>query len=694
MAGRNLLAQPVQPQAVEPVAAPAQGRNLLPQQVASQPVQPPQQQGFLSSIGSAIAGANRGVNTTVNAITSAVTGGDRRTLEGSAARELIDAPIRDIGGKIGFNLALNFDSAEIEQVVKEQFGEESVRKDDKGNSFVTVNGEEFVLNAPGLSKQDIGATIGNIISFLPAARVSALGQTVAKRLGLGAISSGVTQTGIETAEAATGGEFSPGEVASATVFGALGEIPSAIKQTQRLTPDAATLLPQVSPEQAELARRTKAETGISILPSQATEAQQDALVNVVLARDPTVGPKFTARLKEQSQDAFGAVTNMLDMLATSDEAAAAALDIRNTSVEAISAARKSRTKETAPMFRSAFDQANEAGLVLDTTAIVSSLNDQIDLASGAIKKELLILRNTVMEATNPSKLGSNVEKLKNAQLSIANQADTLKVNNALDKKLETSLNDTRTAIRDQLVNEVPGFNEANELFKELSPAVDLIKEGVGNIAKIPDDKLANVRRQLFNWQEFNANPQSIRSAKRVIEGANPEAWNAILRNKLSQDLAEVGVETATDATDANFNFIQQFWSKSLKGKDKALMMQALDGDGKKNFNALSEAFQRTRVRPQQSATVQLADITTSLDGKNGVPGTIDAILNPLSSGVFSKVFGSPQVRENNIRLLSDILLDPKWWDRLSEIRMLGMETPKGGAAFAQLFRTALQEDQQ
>lgn len=625
-------------------------------------------------------------------IVSGVLGLGRRTEETQQTPELITAPAKDVGMKLGLNLALNFDPEEIEQIALNEFGPEAIRKDDQGNTFLTVEGQEYILNKPGLSKQDLGATIGNAISFLPTAKLAALGQTVAKRIGIGAIGSGATQTAIEAGQAATGGEFDASEVLAATAFGGLGEAPAAVMQTRKLAGDAAKLIPQVSDEQAAAAARVKEETGVILRPSQATNVEQDKLIDVVLSRDPETGPAFTENLRQQSGDAYEAVMATLDELATSDDAARAALDVRATSKEALAAARKVRTQQTKPLFTTAFENANNANQILDAQPVLDMLAEQIDTASGPIRRQLVSLRNIVAQASAPSSKGSNVQKLWNAKKAIFNLADQLKEQSTtkkLDKNFEGVLNDAWSSIRDIALNEVDGLQAANDLFIELSPAFDLVEESIGNVANIPDGKLASVRRKLFDWAEFNASPESVRQAKRVIQGANPEAWNAILRNKLQQDLAEVGVETVSDAMDANFNFIQQFWSKALKGRDKAMMMQSLDGEARKNFNAIADAFQRTRLKPTQSATKQLANIEQSLAGGNGVPEAIDSILNPSSSGIFKKIFGSPQVKDRNVKILSQIMLDPNWMDRMAEIRKLGMNTPEGGAAFAQLFREAL-----
>ena len=68
--------------------------------------------------------------------------------------------------------------------------------------------------------------------------------------------------------------------------------------------------------------------------------------------------------------------------------------------------------------------------------------------------------------------------------------------------------------------------------------------------------------------------------------------------------------------------------------------------------------------------------------------------NRSASGLFRALTGADQAAEKNMTILADVITDPKWMDRMTEIRRLGMESPKGGAAFIQLFRDAYGEENQ
>lgn len=674
--GRNLFAQeqPAQQQQAQPQQQ-TQGRNLF----AAEQQQPAETPSTMRRLG--------------NQLWQAVTGGDRQTEESMRAPELIQAPAADVGAALGFNLALNFDPIEIESVIKENIPLATFRSDRKGNRYVDIAGQEYIINRPGMSKQDIGATLGNVMANIPAAKVASLGKSILGRLTLGGTASAATQAGIEAGQSATGGEFTGSEVALAGGLGAAGEIPAAIRAA-RMSDEARGMIPRITDAQAEFARNVRQTTGVELMPNQVTGAEFDNLVALAVRRDPEAGQQFANRLKKQSSDVYAGVANLLNDLATSGQAEGAARAVKETSLEAIEQARNARAAKTRPLFNNAFSSAAERQQVIDVTDIARGLDSEIDEATGPIKDAYQKIQTLVQEAQQPSARGTNVQRLHNLKRALYAERDKLKRDGILTNELARAYENTFRDVRDRLVSEVPEYEVANTTFRNLSPEVDQLSEGViGNLSDVSDDKLKQVSNLLFDWRETNANPQAIRNAKRVIQEVNPDAWNALLRNKLQRDMSEIGIETAEEAGDTTINFLQKLYSKTFSGKDKAMMMSALDGDQRANFNALSEAIERGRNRPGQSATAQLQDIEAKLTGRSGATGFINALMSG-SREMVNRALNIQTSRDQNIKALSKIILDPNWMDRMSEIRKMGLQSPRGGAAFAQLFRDALNEEEQ
>lgn len=683
-------------QAIEAFRA-QQAPQQTPQQPAPASTLQPMQQDSIP-VQEGMAAAMQSQFPVLGRLASGALGLGRRTDESQAAPELIDAPAKDVGFKIGFNLATNFDPVEIEQVIRSEFGDQAIRKDDQGNTFVNVEGKEYILNKPGLSKQDFGATLGNVLAFLPASRLAALGQTLFGRLGFAALGSGLTQTGIEGVQAATGGDIGAEdikEIGLATALGPVGELPSALMQARRLTGAASELLPDVTAAQAAEAAALKESTGVSLLPSQASQTQKDQLVNFILFQDPMTSKAMGERLSGQSKDVFDGAFSMLDELANSDEAARAALDVQNASKEAIKKAEAVRAEQTTPLFNRVWQEADANRTVIDTTDILSNLESIKTNAIGSQAiKEADDIMNMVKRATVDRK-GSNVKRAHDLKRALFQKRDQLKARNNgfLDDEVKKLYDDAWGMVREKLINEAPGYAEANNLYRDLSPAVERVEGNLGNVAAIPEDKLNQISKSIFNLDEFIANPARFDNTKRLIQNTNSDAWNALVRSRFQQDLAEIGIETAEEALDPNVNFVQQMWQKAFRGKEKTLFKSALDGEMKKNYEAMADVFNRTRKRPAQSATEQLSQLRQSLSGQRGVANAIAAIENPNSAGLFAKLFDSPQVREKNLKIIASVITDPNWMNRMTEIRKLGMETPRGGAAFIQLFRDALNESE-
>lgn len=101
---------------------------------------------------------------------------------------------------------------EAVQVIQANFPGVQIGKDEKGNYLLTSqNGQTYALK-PGFRIGDIPRAGAAIAAFTPAGRATSV-------LGAGAASAG-TQAAIEASQAATGGTFSPVEVATSGLVGA------------------------------------------------------------------------------------------------------------------------------------------------------------------------------------------------------------------------------------------------------------------------------------------------------------------------------------------------------------------------------------------------------------------------------------------------------------------------------------------
>lgn len=149
-----------------------------------------------------------------------ITGTQRTTPETQALPEWTSMPELNQMSVASFKTALGTlmsNPKETVQILQANFPGVQVRQDAKGNFLLrsSVDQKEYAI-PPGFSTGDIPRAIGSLAAFTPAGRATTLPGAV--------LASGATQAAIEATQAATGGEFSPAEVALAGAGGAAGQI--------------------------------------------------------------------------------------------------------------------------------------------------------------------------------------------------------------------------------------------------------------------------------------------------------------------------------------------------------------------------------------------------------------------------------------------------------------------------------------
>ena len=157
-----------------------------------------------------------------------VTGRARATPETQALPEWVTMPELNQLSVAGFKTALGTllsGPKETVQVLQANFPGVQVRQDAKGNYLLksSVDQKEYAIT-PGFTMGDIPRALGGLAAFTPAGRAATIPGAI--------VAAGTTQAAIEGTQAATGGEFSPSEVAMAAATGPAGQI------IQRIVPPA------------------------------------------------------------------------------------------------------------------------------------------------------------------------------------------------------------------------------------------------------------------------------------------------------------------------------------------------------------------------------------------------------------------------------------------------------------------------
>ncbi len=162
----------------------------------------------------------------VEGVKESITGDKRKTKETETLPDWAGMPelnsLSIASAKTGVGTLLS-SPKETAQIIKANYPDAKIRQDAKGNYLITssIDGKEYAIK-PGFQVSDIPRALGALVAFTPAGRAP----TIA---GM-ALKTGATQAGIEASQAATGGEFNPGEVAVATAVG--GAVPAVVKAVQ------------------------------------------------------------------------------------------------------------------------------------------------------------------------------------------------------------------------------------------------------------------------------------------------------------------------------------------------------------------------------------------------------------------------------------------------------------------------------
>jgi hypothetical protein len=159
-------------------------------------------------------------------IKEAITGDKRHTATTDALPDWAGMPELNsfsmASAKTGLGTLLS-NPAETVKVIQANFPGVQARQDDKGNFLLrsSIDGKDYAIK-PGFQVSDIPRALAGIAAFTPAGRATTIGGAAA--------GAAATQAVIEGSQAATGGEFNPGEVVAAGVVG--GAVP-AVAQAAR-----------------------------------------------------------------------------------------------------------------------------------------------------------------------------------------------------------------------------------------------------------------------------------------------------------------------------------------------------------------------------------------------------------------------------------------------------------------------------
>lgn len=177
----------------------------------------------------------------IGGIREAVTGTERQTQATQTLPDWASMPELNTFSMASFKSALGTmmtNPQETVQVIQSNFPGVQVTQDEKGNFLLqsSIDGKLYAIK-PGFQVSDIPRAAGAVAAFTPAGRAVTLP-------GM-AVGAGATQAAIEATQAATGGRFDAGEVATTAALAPV--LPAAVRGVQAVRAARAPVTPAAGP---------------------------------------------------------------------------------------------------------------------------------------------------------------------------------------------------------------------------------------------------------------------------------------------------------------------------------------------------------------------------------------------------------------------------------------------------------------
>lgn len=528
------------------------------------------------------------------------------------------------------------------------------------------NGQRAVLNAPGLSQSDLITGIGQALSFVPAGLISSIPRHLAQRIGLGAVTSGATEAGLQATSQALGSEqaIDKGQVATAAALGGAGEVVAPAIQAVR----QARINRQAAQQAAkdDLAREgieAAEETGIELFPAQITENTSQLEKQSFIATLPAGSKRASEALSKQNEQAEQAVLETLSSIAPPEAVARGERKIRDVAQQALESKKIIRKEKVSPIYKEAFDA--ESGI--DITNTIDLIDSKlVDLpASGKTATSLNKVKKLIDES-------QSLKGLHNAKLEIDDMLQAFG-EDSLGRTARGNVKDIQRSLLEEMDANSPLYKQARDEFAALSPEVNILEDSIiGKIAGLDDTQLKSVSSKLFDAAETN--PETVKQARKAITDVDPDAWNDIVRVELEKRMGKVKADIAS--SDATENVPGQLFNSIFGNtKQRRVLFNAVDPKSAqgKNLRFLEQALKRaSKGRSAGSQTATREEIKRELRG--GPVNWISNFFSPIQTAKGgAREFGF----DKRVRVLSDALFDAEWRPQMKKIVNLD---PKGNAA--------------
>lgn len=596
--------------------------------------------------------------------------------------------------KLSAALLSTFDQKAQQDIIQEAIPEAKFETTPDGSVIIEVPTEDggirrSVLNRPGFSPQDLSTSIGQVLAFIPAARLAGLGRGLLQKLGIGAAASGATEQALQEVGVELGREQrDPTGTAIAAATGGAAELVVPAFQGVRAFLRArragverealGTVEEAVTSSREAVEGLARATSGpeVGLFQAQQTLTPSELLKQRLLPQLSASTRTASNALERQNVEAFNATADLIRTIAPDQVVETGAGRFRDAALRAREVRTLARTETASPIYKQAFRRQRQGRTpLLDT----SSLERKIAGISGAETQGGQVSNSLNRVGDRITAANGDLRRLHSTKIEIDNMIEGQGAN-ALGRSTRRFLVDIQTDLVDLMTTQSPSYRAARSEFIRLSPAVNELDASlIGRIADIPNDQLDNVASKVFNPRGIN--PAILRNAKQVIEDVDPGAWNDIVRVELERRFGGFSNFVADNGEQAISN-IPGSINTTLFGnpKNRRVFLSALNPEQRQNFVYLETVLRRSmQGRAAGSPTTPFKE---ALDRMRGVAGVFrDTLFRPVST---LQDVGAQGLFDARVARLAEAMFNPQWRPQMNQLRALDPNSPAAARAMTQL----------
>ena len=571
--------------------------------------------------------------------------------------------------------SLSFDDKTKKDIIKEQY-KDRVSFEDVGNGEYTIvnlqnqdgSVEKSVLNAAGLSSEDVRSVLGTTAGFIGTELIGRKVKPVSEGVSLlrAALVPTIAEVGMQAIQTSQGmKDIRPLDIALSGSFGSLGEI---FNRGLKYVADSKNKIYNMNNledtnaakqafKEGELAQGS---TGIDLFPAQKTSDEYD-LARVGYLKTKREGAPVARRaIEQQNKQVEEAADRFSSSVSTNAEASLTAPD------SIIGASRKIINNQKVAKrvnSTSVYKRAEKNPKPVNTGSVVKELENVSNKYGSAVKEALEPYVVKIQDA------GGDYLKLKTIKEEMDDAIKALAGNPASVRLKGVSLR-----LRKSIEDSNPLYKAANKVYQAESKKIEALENTLlGKLSKITKEQdKTNVYKLVFNPEKTT--PKAFKELKKEIIAVDPQAWRDLIRGNIDSNLGKLKPES--DA----FSNVPKEVHTAIFGQNRksaALMREAVKGTpAEKKLNFLDVALNRAKLgRDKGSDTESKLAVSKEIEKGGAIAKTINNTTKLIrtfftnNAADAAQVFsgGRASVRER-VLSLADTMFDPKYqpqWDKIT-----------------------------